>query len=72
MTTEHEEGKLILESLPREQLLTLAALGQEHPGSIWHLAECGCCICLHPGGRRHEGWIIGPDGTAEYHAEAHP
>lgn len=57
--------------LPEPQFRTLLALAQEHSDSTWHFNHCGCCVCFHPGGRRDEGYIVGPDGTSEYHAEAH-
>lgn len=51
--------------LPLAQVLTIARLAQENPGSYWHLNECGCCVCLHPGGEKSKGWIIGSDGGAD-------
>ena len=61
-----DEVRAILAKLPRPQLNALASLAVEHPDSTWHLAECGCCLCVHPHGDSSKGWIIGPDGDAEY------
>ena len=59
------------EELPEEQYLTLLALAQEHPDSSWHWADCRCCACFHPGGDLTRGWIVGADGSSEYHEGAH-
>lgn len=53
--------------LPRAQVQALADLGGASPGATWHMADCGCCICLHPKGDPTQGWLIGPDGSSEYH-----
>ena len=53
--------------LPFAQAMKLIELTQEYPGSYWHFNECGCCICLHPGGDKSRGWIIGSDGGADLH-----
>lgn len=66
-----EAKKEKLRSLPRPQLLKLAQLSVVNPGSSWHFADCGCCVCFHPGGDTSKGWLIGADGDAEYH-ESHP
>lgn len=57
--------------MPFDQALTIGRLSIEHPDSSWHFNECGCCVCLHPGGEKTRGWIIGSDGEAEYHEVAH-
>lgn len=57
--------------MPEAQARELARLTQLHPDSTWHLADCGCCACLHPGGDALRGWIVGADGGSEYREEAH-
>lgn len=59
------DGKPV--QLPLEQAETLASLCKQHPGSTWHFNDCGCCICLHPGGDKSQGFIINFDGDAELH-----
>lgn len=53
--------------LPIEQVQTVANLANANPGSYWHFNDCGCCICLHPGGDKSQGWIINAAGEAELH-----
>lgn len=37
----------------------------------WHANECGCCVSVH--GPDGGGWVIGPDGGADYYAAGeHP
>lgn len=62
-----KDGKEKLRGLPRPQLLKLAQLSVEHRGSSWHFCDQGCCVCFHPGGDSSRGWLIGADGSAEYH-----
>jgi hypothetical protein len=60
---ETSDGRQV--EMPVDQVLTLGAIAQEHPGSTWHFNDCGCCVCLHtPDG----SWVIGPDGESEYFA----
>ena len=56
--------------LPLAQAAELGRLMQEHADegrSTWHMAECGCCACFHPGGATDRGYVIGPDGESDYH-----
>ena len=55
-----------LREMTKRQVLRLAALSHEHPGGIWHFNECGCCVCFHPPGGNHRGWIINSSGDADY------
>jgi len=60
------DPKELLASLPEEQVLVLAKLSMLHPGVTWHMANCGCCVCVHDG-TPDKGWLIGPDGVYDYH-----
>ena len=62
-----DAGRALLAQLPSAQTTTLGLLSAQYPGSTWHLADCGCCVCLHPGGDSTRGWLIGADGSTEYH-----
>lgn len=53
--------------LPLPQAIALAELSDKHPGSTWHLADCGCCVCFHPAGDPTRGYVIGEDGESDYH-----
>jgi hypothetical protein len=57
--------------LTYEQANALVTLKVEHPNSTWHMADCGCCVCLHPEGDSSKGWLIGQDGKADYLERAH-
>lgn len=69
MSIYHQNGDS--PALPLPQLLTLGRLAEEHPDSTWHLNDCGCCVCLHPGGDTTRGYIIGADGDYDLHAAPH-
>ena len=58
------DGKTV--EMPKPQVLTLLAITTEHPGSTWHFNDCGCCVCIHPGGDKAKGYIVGPDGEFDY------
>lgn len=62
----NREAALIVASRPA-QYATLLALAQEHPGGTFHLGNCGCCVCFHPPGDKRGGWVIGSDGSSDYH-----
>jgi hypothetical protein len=52
------------------QAATLGRLMDEHDADAmhWHLNDCGCCLTFHtPFG----GWVIGPDGDADFHPDVH-
>lgn len=57
--------------MPLVQIIALADLARAFPGSIWHFNDCGCCVCLHPGGDKSQGWIVNPSGDAELHEAGH-
>lgn len=63
--------------LPKAQVVALGLLLLKCPDSTWHVNECGCCVCLHPGGRLDRAYIVNADGDPAYYegdelVERHP
>ena len=75
MTDERLQLKLRIPGTPVEltypQANAVVALKVENPNATWHMADCGCCVCLHPEGDSSRGWLIGQDGEAEYMERTH-
>jgi hypothetical protein len=57
--------------LPWVQVDELHRLALTYPGSTWHMNDCGCCACLHPGGDESRGWIVNADGVSTLHVVEH-
>jgi hypothetical protein len=58
-------GARALFGMPKPQRATLVRVACMYPpGATWHWADCGCCVCFHPGGDRSCGWLIDADGGA--------
>jgi hypothetical protein len=58
-----------LAELEPAQLEALGRLAKEHPRSTWHFNDCGCCICVHPGGDLDQGYIINSEGDVSHHTK---
>jgi hypothetical protein len=52
--------------LPLVQAVALADLMEAFEEPVWHFNDCGCCISLHEHANSHEGFVIGPDGWADW------
>lgn len=44
---------------------TATAEGVWLPEPTWHFAADGC-LCVHPNGDPSYGWVVRPDGSAEF------
>ena len=52
--------------VPLIQVMALHDLMKLFVEPVWHLNDCGCCIAVHEHANHHEGFVIGPDGMADW------
>ena len=58
------DGEYIV--LPRAQAFAIHRLARDMRDPAWHFNECGCCVSLHERHDHHRGYVIGPDGGADW------
>lgn len=46
------------------QVLAIREVGAILGEYEWHMNECQCCVCVHPKGEHHRGYIV--DQSGEY------
>ena len=66
MSTDREKAQALMDRLTPEQLDSLLGCLNRQPNSTWHFNDCGCCVCVHPGGDPTRAYIIGDDGEFDY------
>ena len=52
--------------VPLVQVLALADLLGLFEDPVWHLNDCGCCLSVHERDNHYEGFVVGPDGWADW------
>lgn len=69
LTMHTPEGREV--SLPFAQAVAIAEACRDFAEPVWHFNDCGCCVSVHDRREHHRGYVIGPDGGADW-VEAWP